>query len=443
MNQSIFKGGLMAVAVCLAASCTLHTENKEFSGFADDFSSNELFSQQWKIYADTMPGVVEFVADADSASNSYIVISSEERTHKGISHVITGLTPEKLYRLSARVKTDSVAEGRGAVCYITPEDGQEQPWNASEFVYGTTDWQDVYMDFVPDSLGQAEIVLALGYPWGTYNGGIAKGVAYWDDVKVEETPAELMKTREGKHIELVFDADKVTITDEQLDAWIAKLDSAYESYEQLVGGVPYQGRKIKIITTPGIEPGYWALAGNPILWNSHVKVTDLLEKTVSDNDWGFGIIHEIGHVFSAKNEKQSGNWNWNDEIFANFRMSYALEKCDGIMSQRNVLYKGADVRDYYKMFYDESIGQGKPSKNGDMLHYTFLRIKDKYGWDVYEKAFRALYALGEENDIDSEAPAYDKMMFFLKYVSDAAGEDVVAATYTPEELQLIKEGFEQ
>ena len=36
---------------------------------------------------------------------------------------------------------------------------------------------------------------------------------------------------------------------------------------------------------------------------------------------------------------------------------------------------------------------------------------------------------------------YDKFLFFLSYVSRAAGEDVVAATYTPEELALIEESL--
>ena len=76
-------------------------------------------------------------------------------------------------------------------------------------------------------------------------------------------------------------------------------------------------------------------------------------------------------------------------------MSYALEACDGTMSQRDICYRGADVINYYKIFYDETIGAGIPKNNGDALHYTFLRIKERYGWDVYKKAFRELYALGE------------------------------------------------
>ena len=108
-------------------------------------------------------------------------------------------------------------------------------------------------------------------------------------------------------------------------------------------------------------------------------MSKLLDRTVEFGDWGFGIIHEIGHVFSQGNISGTGRWNWNDEIFANFRMSYALEACDGTMSQRDICYRGADVINYYKIFYDETIGAGIPKNNGDALHYTFLRIKERYG----------------------------------------------------------------
>lgn len=116
------------------------------------------------------------------------------------------------------------------------------------------------------------------------------------------------------------------------------------------------------------------------------------------------------------------------------------KRATGTMSQRDICYRGADVINYYKIFYDETIGAGIPKNNGDALHYTFLRIKERYGWDVYKKAFRELYALGDSGQEGLETP-YDKFLFFLSYVSKAAGEDVVAATYTPGELALIEESL--
>ena len=47
---------------------------------------------------------------------------------------------------------------------------------------------------------------------------------------------------------------------------------------------------------------------------------------------------------------------------------------------------------------------------------------------------------GDSGQEGLETP-YDKFLFFLSYVSKAAGEDVVAATYTPGELALIEESL--
>ncbi len=68
---------------------------------------------------------------------------------------------------------------------------------------------------------------------------------------------------------------------------------------------------------------------------------------------------------------------------------------------------------------------------------TFLRQRALGG--TSQKAFRELYALGDWGREGLEIPQTNS--FFLSYVSKAAGEDVVAATYTPGELALIGESL--
>ena len=412
---------------------------KEKTIFSDNFNRKKVYEKNWNDNAsDAQNATVEYLSEGGINNSGCVKISNPEKGSIKIMHDLKGLTPGQLYRMSAKMKCEGVKEGRGAVLFLNPE-GLEQSWNASEFAYEDKDWTEVYMDFVPDQKGRATICCALGFPWGTYNGGKALGTVWYDDVRVIPVTDQMYK-RESKHIVVWFQPEKVTITDEQMDQWLSKLDMVYEAYHDFVGDVPYGGRKIHIINTPGIEKGYWALAGNPILWNGRVKVTEVIERAANLDDWGFGILHEIGHVFSARNARGRGSWNWNDEIFANFRMSYAIEKCNGGVSQRNVIYRGEDIRNYYKIFYDETIGQNIAKNNGDALHYTFLRIKDKYGWDVFKKAFRALYDL-EDDQLPKMKTSYEKFIYFLSHVSAAAGEDVTKTCYTPEELTLIEESL--
>lgn len=428
------------VLFLLAFSLLSGTGQGKERAFAEHFNRAKQIARHWTVDPGTMPGRIDLLPDGGVGGSGCVRITSEERTALAVKYRLKGLECGRLYRMTAKMKCEDVRDGRGAVLYLEPE-GLDQSWNASEFAYGTSDWKEVYLDFVPDADGGATVCCGLGFPWATYNGGKASGTVWWDDVRVAPAPEEAVYRREGEHVALLFDREKVAISDEAVDRWLTQLDRIYEAYRELVGGVPYQGSKIMILTTPGIEPGYWALAGNPILWNNHVAVSTLLDRTVEFDDWGFGLLHEIGHVFSSGTVCGRGRWNWNDEIFANFRMSYALEKCGGTVSQRDVCYRGADVINYYKIFYDETIGAGIAKNNGDALHYTFLRIKERYGWKVYEQAFRSLYAL-DDGQLPELRGDYDKFLYFLSHVSAAAGEDVVQATYTPEELELIRESLE-
>lgn len=427
---------LMCAAFVSAGTCFAKNDKPVFQ---DNFNNYKKYTRQWTDNLSDFPTAsLEYQKDGGVDNSACIKITNPEKGAARIKHTITGLVPGQLYRMSAMIRCEGVKEGRGAVIYLDP-DGLEQSWNASSFAYDDMEWSEIYMDFVPDQKGNATICCALGFPWGTYNGGKALGTVWYDNVSVKKITDEMYR-RESEHIVVWFDPDKVTVKDEQMDQWLSKLDMVYESYNELVGDCPFGGRKIHIINTPGIEKGYWALAGNPILWNGRTKVTEVIERAVNMDDWGFGILHEIGHVFSARNILGRGSWNWNDEIFANFRMSYAIEMCGGGVSQRNVIYRGEDIRNYYKIFYDETIGQNIPKNNGDALHYTFLRIKDKYGWDVFKKAFRALYAL-EEDQLPKMNGSYERFVYFLSHVSEAAGEDVTQTCYTPEELKLIEESL--
>lgn len=429
----------MAAVVAAVGALVACSESFDYQqNFDSDVLSDT--SSGWSITAEKAEDATAlWSADQGIDGSGCIALSAENRGTLYVTRTFEGLNPDKLYRATAWVRTEDVAEGRGAIMRVEiPE--SKQVWNASEFVYGTTDWQEVYIDFVAGADGSAELRLSLGSFPGTYNGGTAKGKAWWDNLVVRETTDEQIYSRQSEHIVLLVDKDKMVISDEEVDKWLSNLDKMYEAYHDLVGAVPFEGRKIRILTTPGIEPGYWALAGNPILWNNHVGIDKLLTRTVEKGDWNFGIMHEIGHTFSSGQIYGRAGWNWNDEIFANFRMSYGLEKVGGSMMQRDVLYTGAEADNYYKIFYDETIGAGVVRDNGDALHYTFLRVKERYGWDVYKKAFRALYAM-ENSEIPHFENKADAVMFFLSVVSQAAGEDVTKTCYTPEELEIIRKSL--
>ena len=80
--------------VWLGVSCTTERTKHEFTGFTDDFNSVEHYAATWGVLADSMPGKVEYITDADG--NGMVMVTSEERTAQGVKHRLTGLNPECL-----------------------------------------------------------------------------------------------------------------------------------------------------------------------------------------------------------------------------------------------------------------------------------------------------------------------------------------------------------
>lgn len=355
----------------------------------------------------------------------------------GIKQKITGLKPDCMYRVYAKIRYSDIPEnlGRGAVLFDLSE---KQHWGASKFVYGTNlkSWTSLYADFMSDDNGTAEIVCALGFRYGgTTNGGYTYGTVYYDNISVVEVSDELYM-QEGEHIRLFIEPSKVFVSARTIAEWVANLDKMYESYYDLIGNVPHEGRKLAILSTRGIESGYWALAGYPILWSSnYTAVEETLNELEQHGTWSFGLMHEMGHVFNIGNS----SWNWNDEMFANFRMQYGLEQNNGKVWSDNQVYTGREVMQHYKNEYQKTIGTGV---NDDGIHYMLGRLAadDCIGWEPFRLTFRELTTKGGI----SSSSKYEKFEYFLsllsKYASDELGREIDVKTqyFTESELASIR-----
>lgn len=354
----------------------------------------------------------------------------------GIKQKIKGLEPDQMYRMYAKIRYSDIPqdEGRGAVLFDL---STNQHWNASRFVYGTNlkSWTQVYVDFLAQEDGTAEIVCSLGFRLGgTLNGGYSTGTVYFDNVTVVKVTDELYM-KQSKHVRLFAEPTQVYANQQQVSEWLANLDKIYESYADLVGQTPHGGRKITILTSRGLESGYWALAGYPILWSSNYNaVTSTFEDLTKYGSWSFGLMHEIGHVFNLG----ISDWNWTDEMFANFRMQYGLEQNQGKVWVDSQDYTGRGILDKYKLTYDRTIGT-KVSDDG--IHYMIGRLtaSDCIGWEPFKKAFRELNTKG-----GNYTDKYSKFEYFLSVLSKYATEqfgrdiDVKSQYFTPAELASVK-----
>ena len=100
-----------------------------------------------------------------------------------------------------------------------------------------------------------------------------------------------------------------------------------------------------------------------ILWSSNYSaVTSTFEELAQHGTWSFGLMHELGHVFNLGNS----SWNWNDEMFANFRMQYGLEQNQGKVWMDERVYTGREILDMYKKDYDNTV---YTQVNDNGIHY--------------------------------------------------------------------------
>lgn len=403
----------------------------------------EAVAGEWRYVGGWNPGAAQVShADGKGIDNSRClsIIALNQDTDVMFAQKITGLTPGGYYKASAKVKTDMITGGKGANLCL------DYLWApASDGITGSNSkWKIISLDIddVPES-GEITLCLRLGSTAAS-----SSGLVYFDDVRMYEN--EDLYIRSSQYLRLVIDRKDVTVSDEVIDNWLANLDKVYECYRELFSGmVPFDGR---ITTIRAATIGAWAYAGNPIQWNR-----DYIEETLSmvrRGDWCFGLMHEIGHNFAPYMNNATYTFDWNEELFANFRMYYALEKLDatvittasvpqpdGTYRSQEKTYVGTELKELYKSettnCYDRTIAAGNAVEMGNALCYKLIQIKEKYGWDVYKKAFYELYQLPRNEEEEKSMNNWEKFEYFLGFLSKHAGEDVHSC-FTTAELNTIQ-----
>ena len=237
--------------------------------------------------------------------------------------------------------------------------------------------------------------------------------------------------QESEHFRLEIHQPLLSITPEQVAEWLSNLDRYYEQLVDLMGGLtPFEGRKMIIRSVGGINA--WAYAGYPIQWNANY-VSDQLSEFVKSGDWSFGILHEIGHNFGGHIGgfgKGNTSYNWNEEMFANFRMYLALSQ----LPQSSV----EAYTDAYKKDYDCKLSNKEPLT----CMWDLIRLGDYYqkngdhGYWLFKQAFEIINSTPNTNE-NIGWTNWQRFNYFLDILSSCVGRDV-RETYPAEELKLIR-----
>ena len=238
------------------------------------------------------------------------------------------------------------------------------------------------------------------------------------------------------------DKKYVSVSEEVIGDWLSKLDKVYDSYVELFSGrKPFGGKKIRIRSC-SIDA--WAYAGNPIQWNEDYISETLM--SVKKGDWCFGLMHEIGHDFAPGNFTEfqaTYAFDFNEEVMANWRMYYALEKLDGVVYNDGKTYVGKDIVSLYKSdtsnSYDKIILAGRAEEMGNALTYCLWRIRNAYGWQVWIDTWDEIYKTRRNATAEDSMNQWQKFDYLLTMLSKHTpdGQDV-RETFPEGELDLVK-----
>jgi len=277
---------------------------------------------------------------------------------------------------------------------------------------------------------------------------MSSGTVYFDDITLFENPDRYVQA--GAHVKLAINPTEKVIPDSKISAWLSNLDLVYEQYKDLMSGrTPYDGL-ITIRSVAGIPAWAWT-TGNydfGIEWNCDYVASELTE-IASYGSWSFGIMHEMGHCFGNVGTV-NGAYDFNEELFANFRMYLALTKTNGAFRATPYgasgpnMYHGYESAGFYSSFFDANTVNIDDGDNG--LMWTLIRLGDAYqkngdhGYELYKRAFDYIFS----NSSPPDAGLWDnwqKFSYFMDVLSECAGNDV-RQTYSSAELNVIKRHLE-
>lgn len=228
------------------------------------------------------------------------------------------------------------------------------------------------------------------------------------------------------------------ITPENLKKWLDHLDTAYETYADLVGSVPSDGRKIIIEGIPGVN--YLAAAlysekdHSKILWNKDAFwISGELRKINRTGTESFAIWHELGHLFDLENR-----WTFDSEFFANLKQSYLYNALNAKMiyldEQYGTWYSGKNITKHFCS--NDDLEKTPPVYSDNSLICKTIglisALPDK--WEALKDVFRYILSL---NKASVPASISGRFNLFWKTFSRRIGFDALSAILTTESQKKV------
>lgn len=248
-------------------------------------------------------------------------------------------------------------------------------------------------------------------------------------LQLKQIPIEPVKIKGARGIVTVLLQQRIlkVISIERLQQWVNDLESAYDSYAELVGSASYDTVFIEA-SEPQLYWGFYTYGSNVICIDSNSIYEDLRKMAVREaGDWNFGVLHEMSHLFD-----DGHSWEFDSEATADLKLFY-------VMQANNICATPSEFGAYTSFRGLEILNAARELggylENGYgvwEMTAKLTEIAQEIGWDIFKTVFREFPEL-KEGTSDAK-----KLKVFLDLLTEASGRDV-RAMFTPEEWASVTE----
>lgn len=214
----------------------------------------------------------------------------------------------------------------------------------------------------------------------------------------------------------------------RLQKWVNDLETAYADYAELTGWQPYEHIYLNMYD----KQEFWGFVdGTDTI---HIDADEIYEDLSLNfarrkNDWNFGLLHELSHLFELKEQP----WDFHAEVLADYKLAYVMTKnncaavpADWYGDKRE--YTGWDVIDVYR-----GDGPLKDTLTVFSLSGKLTEVMKEIGWDAAKQMFRSY------PDTTNLTPE-ENFTLFISLLSQYSGKDVRAMFTDAEWVNAMKVG---
>lgn len=218
-------------------------------------------------------------------------------------------------------------------------------------------------------------------------------------------------------VQLPLDISRV-ISDARLQKWANDLETAYGSFYELTGFLPYNS-----IVVEAYKPSRYAGCAGYVFDGANVIHIDLgfiygeLEKMAHrNNDWNFCTLHEMGHMFDSHRA-----WNFETELMTDLKLVYVLERNKAYATPSefdiNHNFSGREIINAYRALGADF----SKTYNIFAVAQRLLTVKNSIGWAPFRQTF---HQLQYEYSRYASASRQVKFELFINLLSYNSGKDI-------------------